>query len=174
MALLLRRSLTPALRTRIRLFNPTINPIVYPKQSSRFHRSVPTMASSINQHAQSGFAKSQAYDDHRPTYSPTAVSLLLEKIRIAGQPGLDVLDLASGTGKFTELLAAREEKYNVIAVEPHDSMRQVLADKKISNVRVEAGSATGIPLPDHSVDAIVIAQVQIVCLLCGSLLTDSF
>lgn len=38
-------------------------------------------------------------------------------------------------------------------------MRRVLEDKRLSGVEVKDGHSTSIPLPDESVDAVVIAQV---------------
>lgn len=102
----------------------------------------------INENAQTGFAKSAAYDQHRPSYTPSIVQLLLEKVRVSGKNGAKILDLAAGTGKFTEALAARDEKYQIIAVEPHPQMRAVLADKKLPGVTVEDGKADSIPLED--------------------------
>jgi ubiquinone/menaquinone biosynthesis C-methylase UbiE len=109
--------------------------------------------------AQTGFSKSSAYDEHRPTYSPTIVQLLLEQFHVAGKHGAHILDLAAGTGKFTEALAARPEEYRVTAVEPHDGMREVLEQKKLRGVTVKAGTAEKIPLGDEEVDAVICAQV---------------
>lgn len=119
------------------------------------------MASSdaLDERAQVGFAKSAAYDQYRPTYSPTIVQLLLEKLNVAGKNGAKILDLAAGTGKFTEALARRDENFQIVAVEPHDGMRQVLDDKKLSGVITKSGKADGIPLKDESVDAVICAQV---------------
>ena len=69
------------------------------------------------------------------------------------------LTTTPGTGKFTELLAKRNESYKIIAVEPHADMRKVLEDKYLSGVEVKDGLSTSIPLPDESVDAVIIAQV---------------
>lgn len=115
--------------------------------------------SSISTRAQAGFAKSSAYDQHRPPYSPSIVQLLLDNLRISGKKHAKVLDLAAGTGKFTEALAARDEQFEIIAVEPHDEMRQVLADKKLPGVTVVKGKGDSIPMEDQSVDAVLCAQV---------------
>lgn len=119
------------------------------------------MASSggLDERAKIGFAKSSAYDQNRPTYSSSIVQLVLEKLKVAGKHNAKILDLAAGTGKFTEALAARDEQFEIVAVEPHDDMRQVLDDKKLPGVTVKAGKADGIPLPDESVDAVICAQV---------------
>ena len=122
------------------------------------------MASSpngISETAQTGFAKSDAYDQHRPTYTPSIVQLLLEKVGVAGKHGAKILDLAAGTGKFTEAIAAREERYQIVAVEPHGGMRKVLDEKKLSGVIMKDGKADNLPLDDESVDAVICAQVGI-------------
>ena len=63
----------------------------------------------ISNRAQIGFAKSAAYDQYRPAYSDTITQLLLEKLDVNGKEGAKIVDLAAGTGKFTESLARREE-----------------------------------------------------------------
>jgi len=113
---------------------------------------------SINERAQTGFAQSAAYDQYRPGYSSTATEKLLKQCRVSGVRNAKVLDLAAGTGKFTEALVSRGEHYEVIAVEPHDGMREVLEKKQLPRVSVLKGKANSIPLEDDSVDAIVVAQ----------------
>jgi SAM-dependent methyltransferase len=66
-----------------------------------------------------------------------------------------VLDLAAGTGKLTAVLAAVADE--VVAVEPLDGTRRVLASR-VAGVRVVAGTAEAIPLPDASVDAAFVAE----------------
>ena len=113
----------------------------------------------VDPQAQNGFAKGTAYDQYRAKYSPDAVDLLLEHLNINGQTGAKVLDLAAGTGKFTDALAARDERYEITAVEPLESMRKVLADKKLNAVTVKDGKADSIPLEEASVHAVICAQV---------------
>lgn len=66
-------------------------------------------------------------------------------------PGVDVLDLAAGTGKLTVDLVARGAE--VVAVEPIAEMRAKLAD-----VRALDGTAEAIPLADDSVDVVTVGQ----------------
>lgn len=113
----------------------------------------------INDKALSGFAKSAAYDQYRPAYTATATQLLLEQLRVAGKKHAKILDLAAGTGKFTAGLVARDEQFEIVAVEPHSRMRDVLAAKGFSGVTVRDGKADSIPLEDESVDAVIAAQV---------------
>lgn len=117
------------------------------------------MSSEIHPVAQAGFSAASAYEKHRPSYPETAVQQLLENVQLAGLKGAKVLDLAAGTGKFTELLAARPEDYEIIAVEPHAGMRAELERKQLPRVTSLDGNGTKIPLDDQSVDAIIIAQV---------------
>lgn len=111
---------------------------------------------SLASEALAGFQKGQAYDQNRPSYAPEVVDQLLQALRIQGIQGAEVLDLAAGTGKFTELLAKRDEQFQITAVEPHLDMRNELEKKQLSNVRVLNGLATEIPLADESVDAVII------------------
>ena len=118
-----------------------------------------SMQSSLNPLVQSGFSNASSYDKHRPTYPEEAVSSLLQALHVADVPSATVMDLAAGTGKFTELLVQRPEKYNIIAVEPHDGMRQGLEAKKLPNVKVVNGSAERMEaVKNESVDAVIASQ----------------
>ena len=111
--------------------------------------------------AEAGFAKASSYDTHRPSYPPEAVCRLVEHLELANASNARVLDLGAGTGKFTELLARREEDYEVIAVEPHREMREVLERKNLNGVSVQDGHATFMPgIESQSIGAVVIAQVN--------------
>ena len=90
-----------------------------------------------------------AYERARPTYPVEAVAWLVP-------PGARrVLDLGAGTGKLTRLLVAAG--YEVVAVEPLAGMREELA-RRVPEATVLAGSAEDLPLPDGSVDAVLVAQ----------------
>lgn len=116
-------------------------------------------SSRIAPEAHTGFAASSAYDAHRPSYPAEAVSQILSALSIADVEGATLADLAAGTGKFTELLAARPEKYKIIAIEPHDGMREQLEKKKLQGVTVVRGTAEDMSeIADESVDALVVAQ----------------
>jgi SAM-dependent methyltransferase len=89
------------------------------------------------------------YAEHRPDYP-------IEGIRWAlhGTTG-EVLDLAAGTGKLTGgLLALGVE---VTAVEPDPEMRAELT-RHYPQVTTLAGTAERIPLPDASMDAVLVGQ----------------
>ncbi len=94
-------------------------------------------------------AAAAAYERGRPPYPPEAVGWLLPE----GTPR--VLDLGAGTGKLTRQL--RDRGLDVIAVEPSEGMREQLAHA-VPGVPVHAGTAEEIPLPDHSVNAVLVAQ----------------
>lgn len=118
------------------------------------------MASSYQLHkaAAEGFGNASAYDAHRPSYPTEAVEALLKHLKICDRPNLSLLEIASGTGKFTELLAARPENFNVVAVEPHDAMRATLEAKRLRDVQVRPGHAAKIPVEDSWADACIAAQ----------------
>jgi SAM-dependent methyltransferase len=94
-------------------------------------------------------AAAAAYERGRPPYPPEAVDWLLP------QGASRVLDLGAGTGKLTRELLDRG--LDVVAVEPSEGMREQLA-RAVPGAAVYAGSAEEIPLPDRSVDAVLVAQ----------------
>jgi len=102
------------------------------------------------QRARSFGAVADAYQRARPTYPPHAVSWVLD-----AAPGREVLDLGAGTGKLTRALLAAGAA--VTAVEPLDGMRGEL-ESAYPHVPAHAGSAENIPLPDASMDAVMVGQ----------------
>jgi len=90
-----------------------------------------------------------AYERGRPPYPPGAIDWLLP----AG--AVRVLDLGAGTGKLTRQLTDRG--LDVTAVEPSEGMRERLR-RAAPGARALAGTAERIPLPDRSVDAVLVAQ----------------
>jgi SAM-dependent methyltransferase len=110
--------------------------------------------------AQSGFQNASHYDTHRPSYPAEAIDKLLTHLGVAGVEKAHLVDLGSGTGKFTELLARRDERYEIIAVEPHKHMREKCKQKNMSErVQVIDGYAEDIPIEQGWGDAIIAAQV---------------
>lgn len=88
------------------------------------------------------------YDRYRPPPPPQALDWLIP-------PEADaVLDLAAGTGIVTRELIGRARR--VVAVEPDERMRAVLT-ARCPQAEVLAGRGEDIPLPDASVDAVVIS-----------------
>lgn len=119
-----------------------------------------TSRSDLPTAAEEGFKDAAAYDTHRPSYPPEAVELFLQNLNIAGQDEANIVEIASGTGKFTELLAARPERFFVKAVEPHGPMREKLTQKDLRSVEVLNGKADKMPVDDEWGDACIAAQVS--------------
>ena len=108
----------------------------------------------IHEAAAKGFAAgADAYERGRPSYSPEAIAHIVRALGIG--PGSRVLDLAAGTGKLTRELAPTGAE--LIAVEPIAEMRAKLVET-LPGVEAVEGTAEDIPLPNHSVDAVVVGQ----------------
>jgi SAM-dependent methyltransferase len=88
-----------------------------------------------------------AYELGRPRFPAQVVAVIAQA---AGGPRL--LDVGAGTGRLSGPLL--EQGYDVVAVEPLDGMRAILA-RKIGADRALAGRAEALPLPDASVDAAI-------------------
>ncbi len=102
--------------------------------------------------ARSFGARAADYAEHRPEYPADGVRWALSAAR---RPVHDVLDLAAGTGKLTAGLLPLG--LTVTAVEPDDGMRTVLS-REFPQVNTLPGTAEEIPLPDSSVDAVMVGQ----------------
>lgn len=96
-------------------------------------------------------AEAERYARFRPGYPADAIDLALADIE---QPQR-ILDLGAGTGKLTQSLVGRA--CEVLAVEPDAEMLAVLA-RQVPEAQPLSGSAERIPLPDGSVDAILVGQ----------------
>jgi len=94
-----------------------------------------------------------AYERGRPEYAAAVVEAIATELGIPA--GARVLDLAAGTGKLTRALV--NEGFDVVAVEPLPSLREVLATN-VGAERVYEGVAEAIPLPDGSVYAVTVAD----------------
>jgi SAM-dependent methyltransferase len=94
-------------------------------------------------------SEAAAYERGRPSYPPEAIDWLLP-------PGArDVLDLGAGTGKLTTRLV--ERGLDVVAVDPLAEMLELLSSG-LPDTPALLGTAEQIPLPDNSVDAVLVAQ----------------
>lgn len=91
-------------------------------------------------------AAADVYDRSRPSYPVEAVRWLLP------EGATRVLDLGAGTGRLTGLLL--DLGMDVVAVEPLEKMRAYIP----ARAQVLAGSAELLPLPDASVDAVLVGQ----------------
>ncbi|WP_327291700.1 class I SAM-dependent methyltransferase [Streptomyces sp. NBC_01198] len=98
-------------------------------------------------------AAAAEYAAHRPDYPAEAIAWALAPAGDAG--ALDVLDLAAGTGKLSRSLVALGHR--VTAVEPDTAMLDELR-RRVPEATAVVGSAERIPLPDASVDAVLVGQ----------------
>ncbi|MGN7779588.1 class I SAM-dependent methyltransferase [Mycolicibacterium sp. 22603] len=90
-----------------------------------------------------------AYERGRPSYPPDAIDWLLP------HGARTVLDLGAGTGKLTVRLV--ERGLDVVAVDPIPEMLDVLSSS-LPGTPALLGTAEDIPLPDDSVDCVLVAQ----------------
>jgi ubiquinone/menaquinone biosynthesis C-methylase UbiE len=90
------------------------------------------------------------YARYRPSYPQAAIEAVLDGL----QPER-ILDLGAGTGKLTSSLIGRAAE--VVAVEPDHAMLAELS-RTVPQARAMTGSAEQLPLPDSSVDVIVVGQ----------------
>lgn len=108
----------------------------------------------IHAAANEGYAaRSDTYVSGRPGYPPEVAGWLRDVLGV--RPGIRVLDLGAGTGKFLPWLL--QAGPDVIAVEPVAEMRARLAEA-YPEVQALGGTAEQIPLPDESIDVVVCAQ----------------
>jgi SAM-dependent methyltransferase len=96
-----------------------------------------------------GAEAAAAYERGRPSYPPEAIDWLLPS------GARDVLDLGAGTGKLTTRLV--ERGLGVVAVDPIPEMLEVLS-RSLPDTPALLGTAEEIPLPDDSVDTVLVAQ----------------
>lgn len=94
-----------------------------------------------------------AYERARPDYPARAVRFLGRTLHVG--PGATVVELGSGTGKFTRAIARWGAAR--VAIEPTRGMREEFR-RVVPEVLVLDGTAEEIPLPDSIADAIVSAQ----------------
>ena len=108
--------------------------------------------------AKSGFAGSNVdrYNKARPSYPKKSIE---EVVRVLGDL-TQVVELGSGTGKFTQVMAPEVPKgCRYIATEPSDEFRASLNDSGIAGVTdVLYGTGEAIPADDDSTDGVVVAQ----------------
>ncbi|MEV0375473.1 class I SAM-dependent methyltransferase [Streptomyces sp. NPDC050636] len=88
------------------------------------------------------------YDRSRPRYATEALRWAL------GPPPLRVADLGAGTGILSRQLTALG--HDCVAIEPDARMRHHW--RQTTGTQVVHGTAEDIPLPDHSVEAVVTGE----------------
>lgn len=89
------------------------------------------------------------YHRWRPTYPDEAVTWLLP------QEPAHVVEVGAGTGKLTDRLVERGIDLDV--VEPDERMLDVVRERHPA-LRTHVASAAALPLPDSSVDAVLVAD----------------
>ena len=100
-----------------------------------------------------GFADGSRYESARPGYPRDAVEHMVERLGV--RDARIVVDVGAGTGLFTrELVPYCSE---LIAIEPSIGMRAEF-DRLQLGVRALDGRGEALPLDDHTVDVITVAQ----------------
>ena len=99
-------------------------------------------------------AEAGAYEAGRPGYPTAAVEWMLQPVRHEGR-ALRVADVGAGTGKLTRV--AVELGAEVVAIDPDPAMLAELREH-VHGVPTFVGSAERMPLPDASVDALLLGQ----------------
>jgi len=118
----------------------------------------------VHEQALKGFTDGNYYDKSRPTYPRAIFDLIhasvLGSVRNPSKTNqsLKVLEIAAGTGKFTEkLIKSIKNMESFIALEPSDGFREKLQEK-LPNIKAINGSANNTGLDDDSQDIIFVAQ----------------
>jgi SAM-dependent methyltransferase len=108
----------------------------------------------IHEKAAIGFDRAgDSYERGRPEYPLDAINCLIENLQIKSSS--KVIDLGSGTGKFTKLILPSGAQ--IVAVEPVEGMRRKF-QSLFPNTQILEGSAENIPMEDQSVDSVIAAQ----------------
>jgi SAM-dependent methyltransferase len=98
-------------------------------------------------------AQAGSYEVGRPEYPFDAVAWMLERMPEGSRR---IADVGAGTGKLTRALVAAPEA-EVVALDPDPVMLAALRDA-IPGVPTFVGSAERLPLPNASLDAVVLGQ----------------
>lgn len=125
--------------------------------------------STVHAAAQKGFTAegAAAYEKGRPIYIPGSLAHIVDIIKnnsFSDISNISIVELGSGTGKFTESLApyvvsnGTVQLKQYLATEPSEGFRAVLAGKNLPNVVAIHGTGESIPAETNSVDVVVVAQ----------------
>ncbi|MFB7251917.1 class I SAM-dependent methyltransferase [Microbacterium sp. NPDC056234] len=98
-------------------------------------------------------AQARSYELARPEYPFEAVAWMLEGLPSGSHR---VADVGAGTGKLTRVLTKAPDA-EVVAIDPDAQMLSALR-QSVPGVPTFIGTAESLPLPDASVDAVVLAQ----------------
>jgi len=98
-------------------------------------------------------AQADNYEAARPDYPFEAVAWMLERLPEGARR---LVDVGAGTGKLTRVVAEARDA-EVVAVDPDAIMLATLRDH-VPGVPTFVGTAEALPLPDASVDAVVLGQ----------------
>lgn len=104
--------------------------------------------------ARSFGAEAHTYETGRPDYPIQAVDWLLQPVA-GGERRIRVADVGAGTGKLTRVV--QELGAEVVAIDPDPQMLATLRES-VHAVPTLVGTAERMPLPDDSVDAVVLGQ----------------
>jgi len=108
-----------------------------------------------------GYRNADNYDRNRPTYPPEAVEELLNQLGVGRVAGARIIEIGAGTGKFTELLSCHRNGYQILAVEPHSDMRNLLIQKNLRGTTVLSCAAEQMDVVETGwADAVIAAQVS--------------
>lgn len=107
----------------------------------------------VDERATSFGAAAGSYEAGRPDYPFDAVAWMLERLPAGAHR---VADVGAGTGKLTRRLVAAPDA-QVVAVDPDPAMLTALR-ASTPGVPTFIGTAEQLPLPDASVDAVVMGQ----------------
>lgn len=98
-------------------------------------------------------AEAHNYELGRPDYPFDAVAWMLEKLPADSRR---IADVGAGTGKLTRVLATAPDA-EIVAIDPDPAMLQTLREAQ-PGIPTFVGTAERLPLPDASVDAVVLGQ----------------
>jgi len=98
-------------------------------------------------------AEAENYEAGRPEYRFDAVVWMLEPM---SEGSRRIADVGAGTGKLTRVLAHAPDA-EVVAIDPDPAMLAILR-ATVPGVPTFRGSAESLPLPDASLDAVVLGQ----------------
>lgn len=98
-------------------------------------------------------AAAASYEVGRPEYPFDAVAWMLESVPAGAHR---IADVGAGTGKLTRRLRAAPDA-EVVAIDPDHAMLAALRES-LPGVPTFIGTAERLPLPDASVDAVVMGQ----------------